>query len=100
MEDLIMKNINCPGCNHPIEYWTKNSFIECIKCKNMIEVEPCVVVKRLTVDDLLEKGIIFADEVWTEEGDYWLEYYEDENCTKEIEDIDEFIRSYNEVADE
>lgn len=33
--------INCPECNLNIEYWTKNDFIECTKCKNKIKVEPC-----------------------------------------------------------
>ena len=41
MENLIVKNINCPNCNHPMEYWTKNNYIECIQCKEIIEVEPC-----------------------------------------------------------
>lgn len=50
MEELIMKNINCPECNHHIEYWTKNNFIECIKCKNMIEVEPCGAVEEIIVE--------------------------------------------------
>lgn len=71
-----------------------------IKFKYKIKVEPCEKSKELTLDDLLEKGIIFADEVWTEEGDYWLVYYEDEDCTKEIENIDEFVIKYNEVEDE
>lgn len=41
MEELITKNTKCPNCNHNIEYWTKSNHIECINCKNMIEVEPC-----------------------------------------------------------
>lgn len=97
---MEFKNINCPECGLNIEYWTKNNFIECPKCKNNIKVEPCEKSKELTLDDLLEKGIIFVDEIWNEEGDYWWVYYEDEECTKEIENIDEFVIKYNEVEDE
>jgi hypothetical protein len=43
MEELITKNTKCPNCNHNIEYWTKSNHIECINCKNMIEVEPCEI---------------------------------------------------------
>ena len=32
---------NCPECSLAIEYWTKSNYIECPKCKNKIEVEPC-----------------------------------------------------------
>lgn len=38
---MEFKNINCPECGLNIEYWTKNNFIECTKCKNNIKVEPC-----------------------------------------------------------
>lgn len=34
--------INCPECKHSIEYWTRNNFINCTKCKATIPVEPCV----------------------------------------------------------
>ena len=37
---MEFKNINCPECGLNIEYWTKNNFIECTKCKNKIKVEP------------------------------------------------------------
>lgn len=33
--------INCPECKHQMEYWTRNNFINCTKCKTRIEVEPC-----------------------------------------------------------
>ena len=33
--------INCPECNHTMEYWTKNNHIICTKCKSIVEVEPC-----------------------------------------------------------
>lgn len=46
MQELTMKNINCPECNLKIEYWTKNNFIECTKCKNIIKVEPCEDIKE------------------------------------------------------
>ena len=59
MEELIMKNINCPSCNHHIEYWTKNTFMECIECKNMIEVEPCEDVVDI---EIVEEEIIEEDE--------------------------------------
>lgn len=36
-------NINCPECNSPIEYWTRNNSIECPQCKNNIAVEPCEI---------------------------------------------------------
>ena len=38
---MEFRNINCPDCGLNIEYWTKNNFIECTKCKNKIKVEPC-----------------------------------------------------------
>jgi DNA-directed RNA polymerase subunit RPC12/RpoP len=40
---MEFKNINCPECGLNIEYWTRNSFIECTKCKNKIKVEPCEI---------------------------------------------------------
>lgn len=50
----------------------------------------------MTLDELLQQGIIFVEERWTEdEGEYWWEYYEDEDCTIEIEDIDRFVENYN-----
>lgn len=102
MEELITKNTKCPNCNHNIEYWTKSNYIECPDCKELIKVEPCELVKKITLDDLLENEIVFAKEgsYGDDEEDYWVEYYEDENFIKEIEDIDEFVRNYNEVADE
>ena len=33
--------INCPKCGLEIEYWTKNNYIECPDCKEIIKVEPC-----------------------------------------------------------
>ena len=90
------KKIICPKCSLQMEYRTKNNYIQCTKCNESIEVEPNI--KTITLDDLLEKQIIFVEERWTEEdGDYWWEYYEDEDCTIEIEDIDEYVRKYNEV---
>ena len=56
MEELKVKNINCPSCNHYIEYWTKNNYIECINCKDMIEVEPCEDV--ITDIDIIEEETI------------------------------------------
>lgn len=32
--------INCK-CGLEIEYWTKNNYIECPDCKEIIGVEPC-----------------------------------------------------------
>ena len=59
MEGLVTKNTKCPNCGHSIEYWTKNSFIECINCKNMIEVEPCKDVK--TVEEEIIEGEVIED---------------------------------------
>lgn len=35
---MEFKNINCPECGLNIEYWTKNNFIECTKCKHVINL--------------------------------------------------------------
>ena len=59
MEELITKNTKCPNCNHNIEYWTKSNHIECINCKNMIEVEPCEEVK----EELEEEKIVDNEEI-------------------------------------
>ena len=55
MEELITKNTKCPNCNHNIEYWTKSNHIECINCKNMIEVEPCKEEERTIQDEEIEE---------------------------------------------
>lgn len=34
--------ITCPECKHQMEYWTRNNFINCTKCKASIPVEPCI----------------------------------------------------------
>ena len=36
-----------------MEYWTRNNFINCTKCKARIEVEPCVE----EVIEELEEGV-------------------------------------------
>ena len=36
-----------------MEYWTRNNFINCTKCKASIPVEPCVE----NVDEVIEEGI-------------------------------------------
>jgi len=36
-----------------MEYWTRNNFINCTKCKAVIEVEPCVE----KVEEVIEEGI-------------------------------------------
>ena len=33
--------INCPSCNHQMEYWTRGNYINCPKCNETIPVEPC-----------------------------------------------------------
>lgn len=38
---------NCPKCGLHIEYWTRNNYIECPKCKAIIEVEPCTEVEEI-----------------------------------------------------
>jgi peptide subunit release factor 1 (eRF1) len=48
---MEFKNINCPECGLNIEYWTKNNFIECTKCKNKIKVEPCKDIVDEVIDD-------------------------------------------------
>ena len=45
--------INCPECNHTMEYWTINNHIICTKCKTTIEVEPCK--EELTEEELTEE---------------------------------------------
>lgn len=91
------KKIVCPKCGLNMEYWTRNNFINCTKCGGIVEVEACEdKAEEITLDDLLSKGIVFVDEKWNEEtGEYWWEYYEDDDCTKAIEDIDEFVKNYN-----
>lgn len=89
--------IICPECKHSMEYWTRNNFINCTKCKSRIEVEPCVKkVEMSNVDwhDYLYKiGAFFIDDEFDGE-DEWLVYYEDEELTKRIDDIDQFIEDY------
>lgn len=91
------KKIVCPECNLNMEYWTRNHYIQCTKCGATIAVEPYKEeTEEKTLDDLLNEGVIFVEEAWTEEpGDYWWEYYEDDDCTKRIEDIDQFVKDYN-----
>ncbi len=56
--------ISCPHCNHPLEYWTKNNYINCPKCKDSIPVEPCEepldheIEDGLLEDELLEGDVI------------------------------------------
>ncbi|NLL02486.1 MAG: hypothetical protein GX265_05665 [Mollicutes bacterium] len=47
--------INCPECGLNIEYWTKNDFIECTKCKNKIKVEPCEDTEEKIEDEEIEE---------------------------------------------
>ena len=89
--------INCPECNQTMEYWTINSYICCTKCKTTIEVEPCVEKVEMSNTDwhdyLLNNDIIFLDDEFDGE-DTWLVYYEDEELTKRIDNIDQFIEDY------
>lgn len=57
--------INCPECNHTMEYWTKNNHIYCTKCKAVIEVEPCKeeVEEELTEEELTKEDITEGEEV-------------------------------------
>ena len=87
-----------------MEYWTRNNHINCTKCKASIPVEPCVEevkvnnfpIKEREIDEvyLLENHIIFADEIEVGENDYEYQYFEDEELTKRIDDIDQFIEDY------
>lgn len=54
--------ITCPECKHQMEYWTRNNFINCTKCKASIPVEPCK--ERLTEEEEEEQQ---PDEELTEE---------------------------------
>ncbi len=46
------KNITCPKCKLNMEYWTKNSQIECVQCKTIIKVEPCEdIVEEVEEDE-------------------------------------------------
>lgn len=119
--------ISCPQCKHTMEYWTRNNFILCTKCRAVIEVEPTVSqegvieitseeaqqrlkpgvyvdgveifaeVKGMSDVDwhdyLYKNKIIFIDSEFDGE-DTWLVYYEDEELTKKIDDIDQFIEDY------
>jgi hypothetical protein len=110
-----------------MEYWTRNNFILCTKCRAVIEVEPTVSqegvieitseeaqqrlkpgvyvdgveifaeVKGMSNTDwhdyLYKNKIIFIDDEFDGE-DTWLVYYEDEELTKRIDDIDQFIEDY------
>ena len=94
--------ITCPECKHQMEYWTRNNFINCTKCKTAIEVEPCkeelteIEEQPEEIDEvyLLKNHIIFADEIEVGENDYEYQYFEDEELTKRIDDIDQFIEDY------
>ena len=33
--------INCPHCNHAMEYWTRENYIHCPACGEKLTVEPC-----------------------------------------------------------
>lgn len=37
-----------------MEYWTRNNFINCTKCKASIPVEPCVEAVEENIDDDIE----------------------------------------------
>lgn len=100
---MTTKFINCPNCGKNLEYWTKGDFIECTGCRAQIQVEPCEKTTPLKydLDYLLNNEKVFVDEVWNEEThDYYWVYYEDSEFTKEINDIDGFVRSYNESLPE
>lgn len=43
--------INCPECSLNIEYWTRNSFMECPQCKTNIKVEPCKEIEEEIIED-------------------------------------------------
>lgn len=48
--------IACPECKHSMEYWTRNNFINCTKCKASIPVEPCVEkTEEQTQEELTEE---------------------------------------------
>ena len=47
--------INCPKCGLEIEYWTKNNYIECPGCKEIIGVEPCKEEERTIQDEEIEE---------------------------------------------
>ncbi len=46
-------SINCPHCNHHMEYWTINDAISCTICGKRIPVEPCEEMLDL---ELAEEG--------------------------------------------
>lgn len=43
--------IICPDCKNNMEYWTKNNFILCTKCKARIPVTPCIEAVKENIDD-------------------------------------------------
>lgn len=55
--------INCPHCNHPLEYWTKNNYINCPNCKDRIAVEPCEEPLDHEIEDELLEGDDAIDEI-------------------------------------
>lgn len=46
--------IICPDCKNNMEYWTKNNFILCTKCKARIPVTPCIEAVEENIDDDIE----------------------------------------------
>lgn len=56
--------INCPHCEHPLEYWTRNNFINCPKCNGTIAVEPCKEIIIEEVEEIESNGDI---EIYPEE---------------------------------
>lgn len=46
--------ISCPQCKHSMEYWTRNNFINCPKCKATIQVEPCVEKVEEVIEEEIE----------------------------------------------
>jgi DNA-directed RNA polymerase subunit RPC12/RpoP len=46
--------ITCPDCKNNMEYWTKNNFIQCTKCKARIPVVPCIESVNENIDDEIE----------------------------------------------
>ena len=54
---------------------------------------------KYDLDYLLNHNIIFCDEEWNEDGEYWWVYFTDVDCTKRIDDIDKFIEDYNKCGE-
>lgn len=86
-------------CGNEFYFQSIRESVPCMKCGKMNpnNGEPCVEKAEMSNVDwhdyLYKNKIIFIDDEFDGE-DTWLVYYEDEELTKRIDDIDQFIEDY------